>query len=239
MILLFIKHLIFYILASTWTLLLCPALVVLFFLPKKYTFYLSKLWTKGLLYLAKILLNIFFEVKGIENLPKDTSYIIASKHQSAWDTMVFSTLLYNPAFFFKQELAWMPILGCYIKKLKMIPVLRKRSYKKELRKKMMDFAKLAIKEKRPLIIFPEGTRGTPGQKLPYKKGVFSFYEEFNLSVIPTALNSGYFWEKRKFIKRPGVIKLVFCPALAQNLSKPIFMKTLTETVEKECEKIIN
>ncbi len=69
-----------------------------------------------------------------------------------------------------------------------------------------------MKAGRPIVIFPEGTRVAPGERAPYRPGIGGLIRQLGVPVIPVALNSGLFWPRRKFIRRPGTIILEFLPA---------------------------
>ncbi|BDB96427.1 hypothetical protein HYD_5600 [Candidatus Hydrogenosomobacter endosymbioticus] len=190
-----------------------------------------------MLFLAKALLGIKVVITGIRNIPNSGSYIIASKHQSAFDTIVFSTFIQDPAFFFKKELLLIPFFGLYLKKLKMIPVYRGEKASAKRYKKTEAMVKNAVNEKRPIIMFPEGTRVSVGQKSEYKSGVFHFYVKFGVPVVPVALNSGEFWPRRRFIKTPGTIKIVLCRPLRAKKDKKEFMKDLKSSIEGSVAKL--
>jgi 1-acyl-sn-glycerol-3-phosphate acyltransferase len=229
-------HLIFYGCSILWTI----GLFLLFFPfllgPKRLVFWLSRLWVNGLLKLAQHLLGITAHITGKEHLPKKGAYIIACKHQSVWETLIFSTFLYNPAFFLKRSLLYAPFAGWFLKKLNMIPV--SRSLKK---KKYGNFLNTtfcyAIKQNRPIIIFPEGTRVAIGQKKRYRQGIFALYNQFSLPVIPTALNSGLFWKRRGFLKSAGTIELRLLPPLPDKLGKEAFMSLLENAIENTCAQL--
>ena len=75
-------------------------------------------------FLERTILGLDYEIRGIENLPREGSYILAAKHQSAWETMKLHLLINDPAIILKRELLWVPIWGWYAAKAKMIAVDR-------------------------------------------------------------------------------------------------------------------
>ncbi len=59
----------------------------------------------------------------------------------------------------------------------------------------------------------------------------ALYGRLGVPVVPVALNSGCFWPRRAFLKRPGKIIVEILPAIAPGLAKPAFMATLEERIE--------
>ena len=132
------------------------------------------------------------EFKGIENIPKTEKYFVASAHQSMFETFALQSVLAYPVFILKKELLKIPLFGLYLKKIKSIEIVRDTTTKDNLN--FFDKVATIIKnEKRPLLIFPQGTRVKVDDKVPFKKGVGRIYEALNISCVPVALNSGKVW----------------------------------------------
>ena len=64
---------------------------------------------------------------------------------------------------------------------------------------------------RQVYIYPEGTRRAPGAEPAYKFGVAHLYEQTGAPCLPVALNTGVFWGRRGFLRRPGVAVIEFLP----------------------------
>jgi 1-acyl-sn-glycerol-3-phosphate acyltransferase len=183
----------------------------LLLLPNNHRLLLSfaRNWAAFSIFLLKHLCNIQVEVIG--SLPKNEPLLVASKHQSAWETIFFLLLFDNPVFVLKQELTKIPIYGWYLAKLGMVIIDRKAGV--QAIQKLKKGAAEAFKSGRSLIIFPEGTRTKPGQKVRYKSGIKILAEEFNLPVIPIKLNSGYYWPQKK----SGTIRVeILQPIISSN-----------------------
>ena len=84
---------------------------------------------------------------------------------------------------------------------------------------------------RPIVIFPQGTRTAPGTRRPYLPGAYMIYADAKAPVVPVALNSGLFWARRSFVKRPGRITVAFLPAIAPGLDRRAFTALLEERIE--------
>ncbi len=233
-----LKHLAFYFWAISWTFMVSVCIIPLLVCPSRWSFLLSRIWAKGIFRGAKYALGLTHRVEGVELLPKKGPYILASKHQSVWETLVFSTLVENPTFFMKKSLFSIPLVGWFFWKLDMIPVSRGR---KSFRNRV-DFIEITrtvgVQKCRPIVIFPEGTRSALGTDPTYYKGVFFLYRKLDIPVIPVALNSGAFWARRTFFKKPGIIILRFLPPMPQGLTMPVFMKDLKATVEETSKRLL-
>ncbi len=185
-------------------------------------------WQEGLAWFEKHIAGIDYRVVGAENLPQGAC-IVAAKHQSAWETCKLLILFKNPSIVLKKELTYVPIWGWYAKFLGLIPIDRKAGVKSLA--KMMRAARSAAEEGRKIVIFPQGTRVRPGVRKPYKAGVAGLYLELNLPVVPMAVNSGLFWPKGAFFKKPGTITIAFLPPIQPGLSKSAFLHALEERLE--------
>jgi 1-acyl-sn-glycerol-3-phosphate acyltransferase len=191
-------------------------------------------WAGGVHRLLR-LVPITVEVRGAHNLPKGP-VLVASKHQSAWDTIVFHKLLDDPAIVLKRELLKIPLYGGFIRSAGMIPVDRDAGAR-TLRALVAE-ARARAAEGRPILIFPEGSRAAPGQRLPYRPGAAALYTQLGLPCVPVALNSGLFWPRRRFLRRPGRIVLEFLPPIPPGLTRRAFAEALENAVETATDRLI-
>jgi 1-acyl-sn-glycerol-3-phosphate acyltransferase len=211
-----------------WTALCVVAGLPLLLGPRIGMFYLGRAWAHPILAALALLCGLRHEVRGRENLSPG-AVLIAAKHQSAWDTVIFSILLWDHSFVLKRELMWVPLFGIFLARAGLIPVDR-RGGSRALRK-MVAAARRAAAAGRPIVIFPEGTRVAPGQHRPYQPGVAALYGQLGIPVVPVALNSGLFWRRRSFLKHPGTITLEFLPPIAPGLPRRAFLTSLEEAIE--------
>ncbi len=206
------------------------------FLPTKITLLFGKFLGHYVVFIVKIFLNTKVEFKGIENIPKTQKYFIASAHQSMFETFALQSVLEYPVFILKKELLKIPLFGLYLKKIKSIEIVRDTTTKDNLN--FFDRVATIIKnEKRPLLIFPQGTRVNVGDKVPFKKGVGRIYKALNISCVPVALNSGKVWPKRGIIKHPGKITVSFLKPIDPGLNRDDFIKNLEAKIYNEIENI--
>ena len=194
----------------------------------------SRFWSGTLVAMARLVAGIDVELRGTENLPKGAA-IVAAKHQSAWETLYFTELLDRPAAVMKQELVRVPLVGPYMRAMEMIPVDRKAGA--SALRRMVEKAREAAAAGRAILIFPQGTRVAPGAKAPYHPGTAALYVGLGLPVIPVALNSGMYWSRNAFWKRPGRVVVEFLPPIPPGLDRKAFMARLEETLESATARL--
>ena len=192
-------------------------------------------WANGVLFLARIICGIRYEVRGREHI-SDKPVIYASKHQSAWDTVIFLTLLHHPAYVLKRSLLRIPLWGWYLWRMKMIAI--DRSGKASSLKQMVKDCKAALADNRSIVIYPEGTRTRPGATPHYHPGIIAMYSQLAVPVVPVALNSGLLWGRDAFLKRPGTITIEFLPPIPPGMDKKQFANQLENTIESASNRLL-
>lgn len=153
---------------------------------------------------ARLLLGVRSRVEG--EIPQGT-LLFASKHQSMYETIELLLMIHEPAVVVKKELADMPLWGAVACRYGVIPVDRAGSA--AALRTMIKAARAAVAEGRPITIFPEGTRVSPGERPPLRPGFAGLYRALNLPVVPIALDSGRLWPRGAFIKRGGIVTFRF------------------------------
>jgi len=206
------------------------------FLPSKVTLLFGKLLGHYVVLVVRIFLNTKVEFKGIENIPKNQKYFVASAHQSMFETFALQSVLDYPVFILKKELLKIPLFGLYLKKIKSIEIIRDTTTKDNL--SFFDrVANIVKNENRPLLIFPQGTRIKVDDKVPFKKGVGRIYEALNISCVPVALNSGKVWPKHGIVKHPGKITVSFLKPIEPGLNRDEFIRNLEIKIYNEIKNI--
>ena len=207
----------------------------LLILPERYIWPVARFWARSTLWLHSTICGIDDEIRGAENIPSG-GFLVAAKHQSAWETLRLIELFPRPCFILKRELLWVPLFGWYLWRAGMIPVNRgKRSLALQA---MSARAQQAIREGRQIIIFPEGTRRPPLAPPAYRYGVTRLYTELGVACLPVALNSGLFWPKRSFVHRKGTILLRCLPPIRAGLSAEQFSLALQSALEDATAELI-
>jgi len=210
------------------TALLGVAALPLLLAPRRVVMEFGRFWARCVLALAKAIVGLDGEIRGLEHIPSGPS-IIAMKHQSAWDTLILPLILDDFAVVLKRELLFVPFYGWYAARAGSIAIDR-RGGAGALRH-MVAAARQAVAAGRPVVIFPEGTRTAPGQRLIYQPGVAALYQALALPVVPAAVNSGLYWGRRSFVKRPGRIVLEFLPPIPPGLPRQQVMRELETRIE--------
>lgn len=187
-------------------------------------------FSKALKYVA----GIEIEIRGQQYISQE-NVIYASKHESAMETYCLSNYLKTSSFILKKELTYIPIFGWAQYFYGMIPV--DRSAGSSAMKKMLRCAKERLQQKRPIVIFPEGTRMKPGAEPQYKPGVMLLYQNLNVPVIPVALNTGLFWPKKSFLRQPGKVIIEFMEPMPVGMDKQTFMSELQNRIESKCAEL--
>ena len=206
------------------------------FMPTKITLLFGKFLGHYVVSIVRIFLGTKVEFKGIEKIPKDEKYFVASAHQSMFETFALQSVLDYPVFILKKELLKIPLFGQYLKKIKSIEIIRDTTTKENLN--FFDkVAKIVKNENRPLLIFPQGTRVKVEDRVPFKKGVGRIYEALNISCVPIALNSGKVWPKNGITKYPGKITVSFLEPIKPGLNKEEFIKNLEMKIYDEIKNI--
>ena len=225
----YLRSFIFVIVFYLYTLTLCIVLLPTLFMKRKYAFLLPYTWAKYMPFLLKFFCGLTIRVKGLENIPKKNGYIIASKHQSALETIILFNYIPNLVFILKRQLFFIPVAGWYF--LKLGCILINRSGGTKTMKSMTQLASKRLEEGMNIAIFPEGTRTAPGTVGKYSPGVAFLYSQTNVDVLPVALNTGVYWPKNKIMKFSGQVDICFLPVIKAGLDKRDFLKQLQDKIE--------
>lgn len=239
MLLQYIRSFIFsYVAVPVLTLSVCVFGIPFLFAQRKTFMKVIKFWIRSESFLERIILDLHYEVRGLEHLPKDGPFIVAGKHQSTYETFKIHELFADPAIILKQELLSIPLWGQYLQKSG--PIAIDRSSPTKATKSIQDGAITVKDEERPIVIFPQGTRVKPGissDEMRYKPGVARIQEATNLPIIPMAINSGVFWPKGAFLKRSGTVVFEFLPAIEPGLDRKDLLQKIENVLETESTKL--
>ena len=196
---------------------------------------LAQSWGRTNNWLLRVACGIKVEYRGLEKIPAG-ALLVASKHQSLWETFALLWVFSDPAFILKRELQWIPFFGWYCWKADMIPVDRGR--RGQALADMTERAGAELGRGRQIVIFPEGTRRAPGAEPSYKFGIAYLYGETGIACLPIALNSGLFWPRRSFMRYPGTIVAEILDPIPPGLSKTEFAARLQQDIETATARLI-
>ena len=207
----------------------------LLFAPRSWAMAALKVHARFELWLLRAIVGTTIEVRGRENIPAGPC-LVASKHQSAWETFALIPIFRDPALLMKRELFFIPFHGWFSRKFQMIPVDRDKG--PSALRRMLREAKKRIDDGREIIIFPEGTRRPPGAPPEYKTGIVLLYDALGVPCLPVALNSGLFWPRRSVIRRPGTIVVEILKPIPPGLPREEFLRRLQEAIEGASSRLL-
>ena len=194
----------------------------------------GRFWSWTNLQLVQGICGLGYEIRGRAHLPEGPC-IIAAKHQSAWDTLIFNILVESPAYIFKKELLRIPLFGWYLVAAGCIPI--DRSGGAGALRRLIGDARRTLEAGRKIVIFPEGTRVAPGAHRPHHPGTAALYTQLGVPVVPVAVNSGLYWGRRSFLKRPGRIVLECLPPIPPGLPRKAFAAELERRIEEATNRL--
>ena len=209
-----------------------PALI----LPQVFVLAGGKLMGYWTSFCLRTILSVKIEVIGKDFIITDKKFFIAASHQSMFETFYLQTIFNAPVFILKKELMLIPIFGWYLKKIGSISIKRSKVTKDNL-DFFNDIHTTIDNTKRPLIIFPQGTRVKPEERPPLKKGAARIYEELKISCQPIAINSGYVWPKKGMKQSNKKITISILPLLNYGMNKEEFTNSLEKKIYSELDKI--
>lgn len=222
-----VRSVLFFVLFQVWTLVLGTLyLPLLAGASPKLVGKAASFWVKGVFALLRLTCGLSYQVRG--TVPKG-AVLVASKHQSTLETFAFRLILGDPAVILKQELLRIPVFGWYLAKTGVIAIDRSAGTK--ALKEMVKGAEAQTALGRPVLIFPEGHRQPVGAAPEYHTGIAMVYAGVGLPCVPVALNTGLFWGRGSFAKRPGVATLWFLDPIAPGMDRKSFMVELQTRIE--------
>jgi len=224
-------NILFYLNTAFWLVIALPT----FFMPYQAIIEIARTWGKVNLFLLRVVAGIKIEIRGLEKIPSGP-ILVASKHQSAWETFALIPLFRSPVFIVKRELEWIPIFGWLMIKGRMVPV--DRSAGSQAMTLMTERARIELADNRQLIIFPEGTRRPAGAEPRYKFGVAQLYAAEGVPCVPIALNSGLFWPRRSIRRIPGTVVLEILDPIMPGMDKQAFFERLQNDIETANARLI-
>jgi 1-acyl-sn-glycerol-3-phosphate acyltransferase len=235
MVSIFLRSLVFNVLFYLVLVLLIIVALPTFVMPRAALMTVARWWARVSIWLMRVICNIKVEFRGVEKIPNGP-LIVASKHQSMWETFALLPFFEQPLFILKRELLWLPVFGQFLIKANMIAV--ERSAPARALRDMTRRAGEAVRRGRQLIIFPEGTRRPVGAPPRYKAGVGQVYADGGVPCLPVALNSGLFWPRRTFMRYPGTLVVEFLDPLPPGLPRDEFLARVRTVIEEATNRIV-
>lgn len=231
----FIRSTIYNLWLVVWTVFIA-SLGLPLFIHRNGALHVARLWSRGIIVAGKLICGLHYKIEG--EIPSGP-VILASKHQSAWETVAYLSLFSPcPGYILKRELFLLPFIGWYMMRMRQVGINR-RAGRSAIKQVIRDGKKLLDEEGRPLIIFPEGTRVSPFAKTSkYQSGIVGIVQATGAPVIPIAVNTGLFWGKGSYMKYPGTITIRLLPEISTDLSKDAFMEALKIAIETHTQALV-
>ena len=224
-------NILFYVFFLLWSLVALPT----FLMPRAAMLKVAAWWARTNVLLMRAICGIKVEFRGVEKIPKGP-LIVASKHQSMWETISLLRFFEAPFFVLKRELKFIPIFGLFLIKTRMVAIDRSKGGRALLA--VMRRAAEEVRHGRQFVIFPEGTRTAPGAPPQYKAGVGLIYTDCGVPCLPVALNSGLFWPRRTFMRYPGTLVVEFLDPIPPGLKRDEFLNRLETTIETTSNRLV-
>ena len=204
-------------------------------MPARVRMQVVRLWARASLAALHLICGIRVEFRGLQHRPTGAS-ILAVKHQSFLETIALICALGDFSYILKKELIAIPFFGWYLRRTGQIALDR------EKRASALPRLQQAVREKleagRQIIIFPEGTRRAVGLPPAYKPGVSALCARSGVACTPVALNTGLFWPRHTFKRRPGTVVIEFLPPIEPGLGKRAFMCALQNAIEPATDALV-
>ncbi|HEV2559544.1 MAG TPA: lysophospholipid acyltransferase family protein [Microvirga sp.] len=224
-------NLAFYLNLIVWMIVLLPVLLG----PRPLFLAIVKAWARSSLRLLEVVAGTKVEIVGRENIPPG-GLLVAAKHQSFWETFTLFTVFSEATYILKRDLMWIPLFGWYLAKAGCVPIDRRAGSLALV--KMNAEAREAVRKGRQIVIFPEGTRRPAGAPPAYKYGVAHLYENLGVPCVPVGLNSGLYWPRRSFLRRPGTIRIEIGKPIPAGLPRDEFFPQVQAVIEESSGRLL-
>ena len=211
--------------------------LIVLILPRSFVTELARAWSRFFLWLCRVIGGLRVEFRGLENIPEGP-LLIAAKHQSLWETFALLSLFKDPCFILKRELAFIPVFGWFIAKMRNVAIDRKSGSRALLKIVKAAHREIRADGGRQILIFPEGTRRPPGAPPAYRFGIAQIYSGLDVPCLPIALNAGFYWPRRSLKLRQGTIIVDILPAIEPGMERQQFFALMQEKIEEASDRLL-
>lgn len=230
----YIRSICFYLLFYVGTTLMLFVLLPYAFLHRP--LFVPRIFTRYTRFILKYIARLDIEIEGMENIPKDNGFLIVANHQSAWETLMFFTIFKDPVMVLKKELLKIPFFGWFLLRTGMLAIDRKNAAA-SFKTLLEDILQRLTAEQRPVCIFPEGTRKIPGEPGEFQKGIFLIYKYTKAPIVVVVHNAGLYWSPRRFLIRPGKVKMFIFQVLPSGLDEDTIKMVLPGMVHSKANEL--
>lgn len=184
--------------------LFCPVALLSWPVPPVSRMRIIGLWARFICWWLAVTCGLRHQVEGLEHLPAAPG-VILSKHQSAWETIMFQVIFPPQIWALKREALWLPFFGWGLAATS--PIAIDRSTPVRALDRLLRQGREKLAEGRWVVIFPEGTRMAPGEQGAFHPGGAMLAVKAGVDVLPVAHDAGRYWARRGFVKKPGLIQV--------------------------------
>jgi 1-acyl-sn-glycerol-3-phosphate acyltransferase len=211
--------------------------LIVLVLPRPFAMGFARRWGLYFVWLSRTVGGIRVEFRGLENIPPGP-LLVAIKHQSLWETFMLLGMFDDPCFVMKRELAFIPLFGWFIYKMRNVPINRKDGARALIKLTRAANQEIHADGGRQILVFPEGTRRPPRSPPLYKYGIAKLYEGLNVPCLPIGLNSGIFWPRNSLHMKPGTIIVDILPPIEPGLDRNEFFKRVQDQIETSSNRLM-
>ena len=136
------------------------------------------------LFLIFFKIYLSFKVVGRENVPKEGAFIFVSNHSSYFDPILLGTSIHRSLYYMAREnLFWKPFFAWIMRQVHAFPVKRDSGDLGALKQ-----AIAILKDGKPLVMFPEGTRSKDKRLRGAKPGVGFIAAKAGVPIVPAYID---------------------------------------------------
>lgn len=198
-----LRSILFYVGYSIATIIYGTFALVLWMFPPLVRHRILISWCWFIIYWLRFTCGVRFVVEGEVNLRKSTPYVVLSKHQSAWETLMLQGLCWPCSTILKKELLNIPFFGWGLRCLQ--PIAIDRSNPRDALKQVKLQGLERLQNNLNLLLFPEGTRMAPGERGKYARSGTDIAVNAGVDIIPIAVNAGHCWPSKDWRRYPGLV----------------------------------
>ena len=191
---------------------------------RRHALWVARSWVATVFLGLRPVIGMRLVITGLDHLPASGAALIASQHQSEFDTLVWLNLTKLPSYVMKQELLRIPLFGALLVPAGMIPV--DRAGGAAAMRRLLTETASAARAGRQIVIFPEGTRLPPGQRVDLQPGIAAIAARTGLPVIPVATDSGRLWTRRLLDRRGGPLHVAIGPPIPAGTQRTAMLEAI-------------
>ena len=213
----------------------CVASLLIPFLNTGKRQYVCSRYNVFVIWWSEFICGIHYEIEGLNNIPEGAC-VVLSNHQSSLETFLLQTLFSPLSTVLKQELLKVPFFGWGAKILEPIALDRRRPT--QAFKQLIAQGQERIDQNRSVLIFPEGTRVSRGEKVKFNRGGAALAYHAQAPIIPIAHNAGLRWSSNRLLLPGTVTVRIGKPIQPTELNKKELYEVSTKWIESNRDNLM-